>query len=126
MVCLGFVVFFFLLYRVFVATCGLSQVVARRGLPSVELLTSVASLAVQNMGVGCRLQWLWHITQAWLLLNMWDLPGSEIKPVSPALAGRFLTTGPPGSPNAWVLFVGLFYQILRYLWYKIFCRLQLF
>ena len=27
---------------------------------------------------------------------MWDLPGPEIKPVSPALQGRFLTTGPPG------------------------------
>ena len=27
---------------------------------------------------------------------MWDLPGPGIKPVSPALAGRFLTTAPPG------------------------------
>ena len=28
---------------------------------------------------------------------MWDLSGSEMEPVSPALAGRFLTTGPsPG------------------------------
>ena len=27
---------------------------------------------------------------------MWDLPGPEIKPMSPALAGRFLTIGPPG------------------------------
>ena len=27
---------------------------------------------------------------------MWDLPGSGIKPVSPALAGGFLTIGPPG------------------------------
>ena len=27
---------------------------------------------------------------------MWDLPGSGIEPVSPALAGGFLTTGPPG------------------------------
>ena len=29
-------------------------------------------------------------------LGMWDLPGPGIKPMSPALAGRFLTTGPPG------------------------------
>ena len=29
-------------------------------------------------------------------LGMWDLPEPEIKPVSPALAGGFLTTGPPG------------------------------
>ena len=27
-----------------------------------------------------------------------DLPGPEIKPVSPALAGRFLTAMPPGKP----------------------------
>ena len=27
---------------------------------------------------------------------MWDLPGPGIKPMSPALAGGFLTTGPPG------------------------------
>ena len=27
---------------------------------------------------------------------MWDLPGPGIKPVSSALAGRFLTTAPPG------------------------------
>jgi len=29
---------------------------------------------------------------------MWDLPVSEIKPMSPALAGGFFTTEPPGSP----------------------------
>ena len=34
--------------------------------------------------------------QASLLCGMWDLPSSEIKPVSPALAGGFLTTAPPG------------------------------
>lgn len=27
---------------------------------------------------------------------MWDLPGSEIEPVSSALTGRFLSTEPPG------------------------------
>ena len=27
---------------------------------------------------------------------MWNLPGPGIEPVSPALAGRFSTTGPPG------------------------------
>ena len=31
-------------------------------------------------------------TQAQLLCNMWDLPRPGIKPVPPALAGRFLTT----------------------------------
>ena len=27
---------------------------------------------------------------------MWDLPGAGLEPMSPALAGRFLTTAPPG------------------------------
>ena len=27
---------------------------------------------------------------------MWDLPGPGLEPVSPALAGGFLTTMPPG------------------------------
>ena len=27
---------------------------------------------------------------------MWDLPGPGLEPVPPALAGRFLTTAPPG------------------------------
>ena len=35
-------------------------------------------------------------TWASLLRGMWDLPGPGIKPVSPALAGRFLTIVPPG------------------------------
>ena len=35
-------------------------------------------------------------TRAQLLCSMWDLPRPGLKPVSPALAGRFLTTAPPG------------------------------
>ena len=30
---------------------------------------------------------------------MWDLPGPGLEPVSPALAGVFLTTAPPGKPR---------------------------
>ena len=30
---------------------------------------------------------------------MWDLPGPGLKPVSPGLAGGFLTTAPPGKPR---------------------------
>ena len=29
---------------------------------------------------------------------MWDLSGPGLEPMSPALAGRFLTTVPPGKP----------------------------
>ena len=34
--------------------------------------------------------------RAELLHGMWGLPGPGLEPVSPALAGRFLTTAPPG------------------------------
>ena len=37
-------------------------------------------------------------SRAQLLRGMWDLPGPGLKPVSPALAGGFLTTAPPGKP----------------------------
>ena len=30
---------------------------------------------------------------------MWDLPGPGLEPVSPASAGGFLTTAPPGKPG---------------------------
>ena len=33
-----------------------------------------------------------------MLHGMWDLPGSGIEPMSPALAGGFFTTEPPGKP----------------------------
>ena len=36
---------------------------------------------------------------AYLLLGMWDLPGSGIEPVSPALAGGFFNTESPGKPR---------------------------
>ena len=47
---------------------------------------------------------------AWLLHGMWDLPRPGIKHMSPALAGGFLTTGPPGKPfsrtcNSFLLFL---------------------
>ena len=35
---------------------------------------------------------------AQLLCGMWDLPRPGLEPVSPALAGRFSTTVPPGKP----------------------------
>ena len=38
---------------------------------------------------------------------MWDLPGLEIKLVSPALAGKFFTPGPPGKPSVSFSEIGL-------------------
>ena len=41
---------------------------------------------------------------------MWDLPGPGLEPVSPALAGGFLTTAPPVKPMDFVLMVSLIYN----------------
>ena len=38
-------------------------------------------------------------SRAQLLCGMWDLPRPGLEPVSPALAGRFSTTAPPGKPQ---------------------------
>ena len=39
-------------------------------------------------------------SRAQLLRGTWDLPRPGLEPVSPALAGRFSTTAPPGKPTA--------------------------
>ena len=50
-------------------------------------------------------------SQAQLLQGMWDLPRPGLEPVSPALAGRFSTTAPPGKPP---LFFNVY--LLKYIW----------
>ena len=42
-------------------------------------------------------------SRAQLLHGMWDLPRPGLEPVSPALAGRFSTTAPPGKPQDYIL-----------------------
>ena len=42
-------------------------------------------------------------SRAQVLRGMWDLPRPGLEPVSPALAGRFSTTAPPGKPSQAVL-----------------------
>ena len=39
-------------------------------------------------------------SRAQLVRGMWDLPRPGLEPVSPALAGRFSTTVPPGKPDS--------------------------
>ena len=39
---------------------------------------------------------------------MWDLTGPGIEPVSPALAGGFLTTASPGKPSMYFYFILFF------------------
>ena len=57
-------------------------------------LTIVASLVVEHKLQTHRLSNCG--SRAQLLRGMWDLPGPGLEPVSPALAGRFSTTAPPG------------------------------
>ena len=59
-------------------------------------LTIAASLVVEHRLQTHRLSSCG--SQAQLLCGMWDLPRPGLEPVSPALAGRFSTTAPPGKP----------------------------
>ena len=59
-------------------------------------LTVVASLVAEHRLQMRRLSSCG--ARAQLLCGMWDLPRAGLEPVSPALAGRFSTTAPPGKP----------------------------
>ena len=60
-------------------------------------------------------------SRAQLLCGMWDLPRPGLEPVSPALAGRFSTTAPPGKPLLLLFWFGfLFFLFLLWLlWLKL-------
>ena len=64
-------------------------------------LTIVASLAAEHRLQTRRLSSCG--SRAQLLRGMWDLLRPGLEPVSPALAGRFSTTVPPGKPLGQVL-----------------------
>ena len=68
--------------------------VSRRGAQALGARASVV-LVLGLSSCGAR---------AWLRHRMWTLPGPGIKPVSPALADGFLTSGPPGKPITSVVF----------------------
>ena len=79
--------------RSLVAASGGCALVAVLG-----LLITAASLVAQR-----GLQGVWpSVVVGCGLSCMWDLPGPGTKPVSSALAGISLTTGPPG--NSLILF----------------------
>ena len=59
-------------------------------------LTITASLAAEHRLQTHRLSSCG--SRAQLLRDMWDLPRPGLEPVSPALAGGFSTTAPPGKP----------------------------
>ena len=87
--------------RCIVAGCGLLITVA--SLVERELQDMQVSVAVAHGFHSCSFQALEHRfnshgTWVQLLCSTWDLPSSGIELVSPALAGRFFTTEPPGRP----------------------------
>ena len=59
-------------------------------------LTMAASLVAEHRLQTHRLSSCGSRAQP--LRGMWDPPGPGHEPVSPALAGRFPTTAPPGKP----------------------------
>ena len=63
-------------------------------------LTIAASLAAGHRLQTRRLSNCGSRAQS--LCSMWDLPRPGLEPVSPALAGRFSTTAPPGKPSTGV------------------------
>ena len=118
----GFI--YFGLFWVFSSFCvGFSLVAESGGYPQVAQLQCAGFsllwlLSWSTGSKGCRLQQLRHMgsivaaprpqsTGSIIAAHglscshcMWDLPGPGIKPLSPALAGRFFTTEQPGKPQA--------------------------
>ena len=112
----------FFIYYLFLAALGLrwctqlSPVVASRGPSSLRCaglslrwflplrsmgsrrtgFSSCASPAPECKSSSCG-------TRAQLLCGMWDLPRPGLEPMSPALAGGFLTTVPQGKPKPYFL-----------------------
>ena len=78
--------------------CGAWAVRARASVVVARRLSScgLRALELRLSSFGARAQ---------LLRGMWDLPGPGLEPVSPALAGRFLTTVPPGKSERNILLI---------------------
>ena len=97
-----FILFIYLwLHWVFVVARGLSLVAASRGYSllwcacfSPWWLLLFQSTGSRRVGFSSCGSW----ASERVLRSMWDLPRPGLKPVSPALAGGFLTTVPPGKP----------------------------
>ena len=112
--CIDFLIFYFIYFIfgwVFIAACGLPLVAVSGGYSSfwcmgfsLQWLLLLWSMASRHMGFSsCGSQDLEHRLSscgAWgyLLCGLWDLPRPGLELVSPALAGRFSTTAPPGKP----------------------------
>ena len=113
-ICSGFVKYAFELKRYIIYFLGFVQhwVCAVLGLSLVMVsggpLSSCGVWSSHFSGFSCSGTWaLEHgLSGAWaqLSLGVYNLPGLGIKPVSPTLVGRFLTTRPPGK-SAFEIFI---------------------
>ena len=81
------------------------------------LLIAVASLVAERRLYG---DWASVVGSSWASLpcSMWNLPGPGIEPMSPALAGGFSATMPPGTPS-------LHFYVEGNMWYFIPCSFYL-
>ena len=79
--------------------------ITMRGPPSITA-SLVAEHRLQTRRLSSCGSW------AQLLRGMWDPPRPGPEPVSPASAGRFSTTAPPGKPDS------LFYTSLYWIFFK--------
>ena len=100
-----FLIYLFIMYLLFLAVLGLHfcarafSSCSERGPLFIAVrgpLTIAAPLVAEHRLQTHRLSNCG--SRAQLLRGMWDLPRPGLEPMSPALAGRFSTTAPPGKP----------------------------
>ena len=90
--CAGFSWWLLLLRSVGSRCAGFSSCDVRASVVVAHWLSSCGLRALEHRLSSCS-------ARALFLCGMWDLPGPGLEPVSPALAGGFLTTAHQGSPN---------------------------
>ena len=90
----------FWLCWVFIAVGGFSLVAASGGYSSLWCVGFSLGWLLLLWSKGSRCAGF-SSCGAWAQLfhSMWDLPRPGLEPMSPALAGGFLTTAPPGKPR---------------------------
>ena len=78
--------------ELFLSSCGLLSLVL-----STAWASLVAARVLSSWGLRALEHWLRACSsRAYLLCGMCSLTGLGVRPTSPALVGRFSTTGPPG------------------------------
>ena len=91
---------------------------------AVTYLCKAQAFGLMGFSSNCHFRALEHRLSscgAWALLlgSMWNLPRPGMEPISSILAGRFLTTEPPGKPNINIFnnFVDSFFHSIQKDWH---------